>query len=127
MDTLESLAHRGYTEGFLRRHVHDEYQNYERGFSLSERQQFVGELTGERRIGLAEVKVKNRFAVGDKLELMTPQGNLNLRLERLENSRSEAIKVAPGDGHTVYLPVPEDVDLRYALLMRELDGSTTRG
>ena len=27
MDTLESLAHRGYTEGFLRRHVHDEYQN----------------------------------------------------------------------------------------------------
>jgi putative protease len=35
--------------------------------------------------------------------------------------------VAPGDGHTVYLPVPEDVDLRYALLMRELDGSTTRG
>jgi len=127
MDTLESLAHRGYTEGFLRRHVHDEYQNYERGFSLSERQQFVGELTGERRNGLAEVKVKNRFAVGDRLELMTPQGNLNLRLERLENSRGEAIDVAPGDGHTVYLPVPADVDLQYALLMRELDGATTRG
>lgn len=128
MDTLESLAHRGYTEGFLRRHVHDEYQNYERGFSLSERQQFVGELTGERRNGLAEVKVKNRFAVGDKLELMmTPQGNLNLRLERLENKHGEAIDVAPGDGHTVYLPVPEDVELQYALLMRELEGGTTRG
>ena len=127
MDTLESLAHRGYTEGFLRRHVHDEYQNYERGFSLSERQQFVGELTGERRDGLAEVKVKNRFAVGDKLELMTPQGNLNLRLESLQNKRGEAIEVAPGDGHTVYLSVPEDVDLQYALLMRELDGTTTKG
>ncbi len=126
MDTLESLAHRGYTEGFLRRHVHDEYQNYERGFSLSERQQFVGELSGERRNGLAEVKVKNRFAVGDKLELMTPQGNLNLRLETLENKRGEQIDVAPGDGHTVYLSVPEDVDLQYALLMRELEGSTTR-
>src|SRR3990167_7143397 len=49
MNTLESLAHRGYTEGFLRRHVHDEYQNYERGSSVSEQQQFVGELTGERR------------------------------------------------------------------------------
>ncbi|WP_213908746.1 tRNA 5-hydroxyuridine modification protein YegQ [Stutzerimonas nitrititolerans] len=127
MDTLESLAHRGYTEGFLRRHVHDEYQNYERGFSLSERQQFVGELTGERRNGLAEVKVKNRFAIGDKLELMTPQGNLNLRLEKLESKRGEAIEVAPGDGHTVYLPVPEDVELQYALLMRELEGGTTRG
>ncbi|UPQ83039.1 tRNA 5-hydroxyuridine modification protein YegQ [Pseudomonas knackmussii] len=127
MDTLESLAHRGYTEGFLRRHVHDEYQNYERGFSLSDRQQFVGELTGERRNGLAEVIVKNRFAVGDRLELMTPQGNLNFRLEALETKRGERTEVAPGDGHVLYLPVPETVDLRYALVMRELEGSTTRG
>jgi len=27
----------------------------------------------------------------------------------------------------LYLPVPETVDLRYALVMRELDGGTTRG
>ncbi len=127
MDTLESLAHRGYTEGFLRRHVHDEYQNYERGFSLSDRQQFVGELTGERRNGLAEVVVKNRFAVGDRLELMTPQGNLNFTLEHLQKRNGERTDTAPGDGHILYLPVPEDVDLRYALVMRELDGSTTRG
>ncbi|HCJ28721.1 MAG TPA: U32 family peptidase [Pseudomonas sp.] len=121
MDTLESLAHRGYTEGFLRRHVHDEYQNYERGFSLSDRQQFVGELTGERRNGLAEVIIKNSFAVGDRLELMTPQGNLNFRLEALENKRGERTKVAPGDGHVLYLPVPESVDLQHALVMRELE------
>ncbi|MDP3846972.1 MAG: tRNA 5-hydroxyuridine modification protein YegQ [Pseudomonas sp.] len=126
MDTLESLAHRGYTEGFLRRHVHDEYQNYQHGFSVSEQQQFVGELTGERVNGLAEVKVKNRFAVGDLLELMTPQGNLNLRLERLEKHNGEAITVAPGDGHTVYLPVPESIDLNYALLMRNLEGTGSR-
>jgi putative protease len=126
MDTLESLAHRGYTEGFLRRHVHDEYQNYQQGFSVSEQQQFVGELTGQRVNGLAEVKVKNRFAVGDLLELMTPQGNLNLRLERLEKLNGAAISVAPGDGHTVYLPVPEAIDLNYALLMRHLDGANSR-
>ena len=121
MDTLESLAHRGYTEGFLRRHVHDEYQNYERGFSLSDRQQFVGELTGERRNGLAEVIVKNRFAIGDRLELMTPQGNLNFSLEHLEKRGGQRVEVAPGDGHTLYVPVPESVDLNYALLMRELN------
>ena len=128
MDTLESLAHRGYTEGFLRRHVHDEYQNYERGYSLSERQQFVGELSGERRGALAEVIVKNRFAVGDRLELMTPQGNLNFTLDALEKTTGERTDVAPGDGHRLWLPVPENVDLNYALLMRELDaGATTRG
>ena len=128
MDTLESLAHRGYTEGFLRRHVHDEYQNYQHGYSLSERQQFVGEFSGERKDGLAEVIVKNRFRVGDSLELMTPQGNLVFQLERLLNKKGEPTEVAPGDGHVVYLPVPDEVQLQYALLMRNLQaGENTRG
>ena len=116
----ESLAQRGYTEGFLRRHVHDEYQNYQNGSSVSERQQFVGELTGERRGELAEVRIKNRFAVGDGLELMTPQGNLRFTLEQLENSKGHAVAVAPGDGHVLYLPVPPEVQLEYGLLMRDL-------
>ena len=120
MTDLESLAQRGYTEGFLRRHVHDEYQNYLHGSSLSQRQQFVGELTGERRNGMAEVKVKNRFAVGDHLELMTPRGNYHFDLYQLHSSANLPIEVAPGDGHTVYLPIPEQVDLNYGLLMRDL-------
>ncbi len=120
MNTLESLAHRGYTEGFLRRHVHDEYQNYQRGSSHSDQQQFVGELTGERRGELAEVKVKNRFAIGDGLELMTPQGNLRFSLEQLENRNGQSMSVAPGDGHVLYLPVPPDVQVGYGLLMRDL-------
>ncbi|MFK0095438.1 tRNA 5-hydroxyuridine modification protein YegQ [Pseudomonas sp. NPDC090592] len=120
MGNLESLAQRGYTEGFLRRHVHDEYQNYQRGNSVSERQQFVGELTGVRVDGLAEVRVKNRFAVGDHLELMTPRGNYHFDLHRLCKRQQQAIDVAPGDGHVVYLPIPEQVALGYALLMRDL-------
>ncbi|RRV27905.1 U32 family peptidase [Pseudomonas sp. o96-267] len=120
LGSLESLAHRGYTEGFLRRHVHDEYQNYERGSSVAERQQFVGELTGERRGELVEVRVKNRFAVGDGLELMTPQGNLRFSLKQLQNAQGQAQQVAPGDGHVLYLPLPEQVQLEYGLLMRDL-------
>ncbi|UMZ09998.1 tRNA 5-hydroxyuridine modification protein YegQ [Pseudomonas sp. MPFS] len=120
MNDLESLAQRGYTEGFLRRHVHDEYQNYQNGSSVSERQQFVGELTGERRDRLAEVKVKNRFALGDHMELMTPKGNFHFDLHELQNIQGQAIEVAPGDGHTVYLPIPDQVDLRFGLLMRDI-------
>lgn len=126
MDTLESLAHRGYTEGFLRRHVHDEYQNYEYGYSVSDRQQFVGEFTGERKNGLAEVAVKNKFLVGDSVELMTPSGNINFTIEQLFNKKGEAIDAAPGDGHIVYLPLPDDIELNFALLMRNLNGNTTR-
>ena len=126
LETLEGLAHRGYTEGFLRRHTHDDYQNYEYGFSVSERQQFVGEFTGERKGELAAVLVKNKFTVGDSLELMTPQGNINFTLEQMENAKGEAMPVAPGDGYTVWMPVPEDIDLNYALLMRNFASESTR-
>lgn len=117
---LESLANRGYTEGFLRRHVHDEYQNYQHGNSRSERQQFVGELTGQRRDELAEVRVKNHFAVGDHLELMTPQGNRHFTLDTLENQHGQAIAIAPGDGHVLYLALPPGSDAHMGLLMRQL-------
>lgn len=120
MGTLDALANRGYTEGFLRRHVHDQYQNYERGSSLSERQQFVGELTGVRLNGMAEVLVKNRFSVGDSLELMTPNGNLRFVLDVLHDKHGKLLNVAPGDGHVVYVPVPDDIELGFALLLRDL-------
>lgn len=124
--TLEGLAHRGYTEGFLRRHTHDSYQNYDYSYSVSDRQQFVGEFTGERRGDLAQVEVKNKFSLGDSLELMTPAGNLHFTLTALENNKGQPVEVAPGNGHIVWLPVPEDLDLQFALLMRNLNGTTTR-
>ncbi|MCW9700023.1 prephenate-dependent tRNA uridine(34) hydroxylase TrhP [Avibacterium sp. 20-129] len=126
MDTLESLAHRGYTEGFLRRHTHDEYQNYDYGYSISERQQFVGEFTGIRKDGLAEVAVKNKFLLGDEVELMTPKGNIVFKINRMLNRKGEEVEAALGDGHFVFLDVPEDLDLNYALLMRNLVNTNTR-
>ncbi|UJR55341.1 tRNA 5-hydroxyuridine modification protein YegQ [Dickeya zeae] len=126
LQTLEGLAHRGYTEGFLRRHVHEDYQNYDYGYSVSDQQQFVGEFTGERRDGLAEVAVKNKFSRGDSVEMMTPGGNVQFTIDTLLNKKGQAVEVAPGDGHTVYLPLPDDIDLEYALLLRNLSGTTTR-
>ncbi|MBP8065164.1 MAG: tRNA 5-hydroxyuridine modification protein YegQ [Aeromonadaceae bacterium] len=125
--TLENLAHRGYTEGFLRRHAHNEYQNYDYGYSVSDSQQFVGEITGRNPEGLVEVEVKNKFTLGNSLELMTPQGNLSFQLEQLQNRKGEQIDVAPGNGHIVYLPVPKEIDVSYGILLRNFDsGESTR-
>ncbi|TEA27802.1 tRNA 5-hydroxyuridine modification protein YegQ [Candidatus Schmidhempelia bombi] len=115
---LDALAHRGYTEGFLRRHRHEEMQNYEYSHSVSERQQFVGEFTGERMNGLAEVIVKNKFSVGDSVEMMTPQGNYTFTIETMQNKKGQAVAAGLGDGHIVYIPIAEDISLDYALLMR---------
>ncbi|MCL1067673.1 tRNA 5-hydroxyuridine modification protein YegQ [Shewanella olleyana] len=121
MHNLEGLAHRGYTEGFLRRHVHDEYQNYDYGYSISDTQQFVGEFTGKRNeSGAAEIDVKNKFLVGDSVEVMTPQGNLTLTISELVNRKGESVEAGLGSGHFVFLAVPDEVELDKAILMRNL-------
>ncbi|MGS0690285.1 prephenate-dependent tRNA uridine(34) hydroxylase TrhP [Shewanella sp. 0m-4] len=128
MHNLEGLAHRGYTEGFLRRHVHDEYQNYDYGYSISDTQQFVGEFTGVRNeAGLAEVDVKNKFLVGDSVEVMTPQGNLTIKVDSLINRKGESVEAGLGSGHFVFLDVPAGVELEKAVLLRNLpQGQDTR-
>ncbi|CNI08787.1 putative protease [Yersinia massiliensis] len=126
LTTLEGLAHRGYTEGFLRRHVHEDQQTYDYGYSVSERQQFVGEFTGVRRDGLAEVAVKNKFSVGDSVELMTPSGNIQFILDSMQDKKGQSAEIAPGNGHIMYLPIPADINVEYGLLIRNLNGTNSR-
>lgn len=119
--TLENLAHRGYTEGFLKRHAHQDYQNYEYGHSVSTKQQFVGEVLGRCENGLVEIDVKNKFCTGHSLELMTPQGNITFKLEYMENKRGESISDAKGSGHIVKIQLDESINLDHAILMRNLE------
>ena len=105
---LEGLANRGYTSGFFQRHTAEETQNYLRGYSESGRSLYVGDvLSFDAARGLAEVRVKNRFAVGDWLEIIAPAGNMDVLLGRMESGDSQTMDVAPGSGHTVWLPLPE--------------------
>ncbi|MCS3526414.1 prephenate-dependent tRNA uridine(34) hydroxylase TrhP [Acinetobacter johnsonii] len=122
MTQLEGLANRGYTEGFLRRHVHSEYQNYENGSSSFDHQQYCGEIL-ERNGDYLKVDVKNRFVVGDVLELMTTSGNITFKLTEILDKKGNPILEAKGSGHVVEIPVPADVDMRYALLIRNLPHS----
>src|SRR5450830_945146 len=104
---LEGLANRGYTSGFFQRHTPEATQNYLRGYSESGRSLYVGDvLSFDATRGLAQVAVKNRFAVGDWLEIIHPGGNFDLQLDRMENSDGQALTVAPGSGHVVWLPLP---------------------
>lgn len=119
MTQLEGLANRGYTEGFLRRHIHTEYQNYEDGSSHFDYQQFCGEVI-ERNGDYIKIEVKNRFVVGDSLELMTPQGNINFTLTEMRDRKGNFIDNAKGSGHVVEIPMDPNIDVTFALLVRNL-------
>ncbi|WP_434778254.1 tRNA 5-hydroxyuridine modification protein YegQ [Neisseria sp. Ec49-e6-T10] len=100
---LEGLANRGYTPGFLERHQTQDYQNYLSGHSTSKKSQFVGLVLDVDEQGWAEIEVKNRFAVGDQLEIIHPSGNQVVTLEAII-LKDKPAQVANGNGITVKIP-----------------------
>lgn len=117
LSDLESLANRGYTDGFYERHHTQEYQNYMRGHSEGSLSQYVGDIVAyDDSTGMADVVVKNRFQVGDRLEIVHPTGNRIVQLERMQNAAGQTISIAPGSGHQVKIPL--DAKLENAMLAR---------
>ena len=120
---LDGLANRGYTEGFLRRHVHSDYQNYEYGSSKTDHQQFVAEVSdvSDEFLTLA---IKNKLMVGDEVEIMTPKGNLTYTLTEMWDKKDNAIDGALGSGWIAKIKNPfNDIskdDLQFALVMKSV-------
>ena len=128
MEELEGMANRGFTEGFYRRHPPGEYQNYERGISTSDKQQFVGAIIDSNDDWLT-VDVKNRFETGDQMQLMTTKGNTSFDLPAIIDRNGCPSDAAPGSGHIVKIPVPQginpsDID-PFSLLIRYLPAQKT--
>jgi putative protease len=107
---LDGLANRGYTDGFYQRHHEHERQNYLRGHSESGRSLYVGDvIEWNATRSLALIDIKNRISVGDRLEIIHPSGNRVIALERMENLAGAEIRVAPGNGHKVWIPLPAEL------------------
>jgi putative protease len=103
---LENLANRGYTDGFYQRHHTAEHQNYKQGYSVSNRSLYVGDVVAyDATTGLADIEARNKFSVGDRLQIIHPSGNQDLLVENMYNKKGEAVQQAAGSGYFVRLPV----------------------
>ncbi len=116
---LDGLSNRGYTSGFYQRHRSQDTQNYLDGHSKARRGQFVGEVRGIDDDGWADIEVKNRFEVGDRLEIIHPSGNELLELTEMRGKDGEPVMAAAGNGVAVSIPL--DARFAGALIARLLD------
>lgn len=105
---LEGLANRGYTGGFFQRNADPLYQNYSEGRSIARGGRYAAQaLAWDASRGLMEVLVKNRFDLGDTLEVILPHGNSRQTVSRMENADGQPLEIAPGDPHHVWIDLPE--------------------
>jgi len=111
MTELESLAHRGYTDGFFERHPPQELQRYRDSSSRSQRQVFSGEVIefdSDRNRVL--VDIKNKITLGDEMELLTANGNYRFALKNIMDHHGNNIECAPGSGYQVWVDIEQNID-----------------
>lgn len=117
---LEGLANRGYTDGFFERHTPTDYQNYLRGHSESGRSQYVADVLRHDPVrGAVEIRSRNQFRVGDRLEIIQPRGIREITLTGIAAPDGRALERIPGGDHQAWLPLP--ADSVGAFLARRLD------
>jgi len=121
LGVLENLANRGYTDGFYQRHHTHEYQNYMQGNSMSHQQQFVGEVVNYNfETGMAEIDVKNKIKVGDRLELIKPSGNVDIVLDNMQDMQGNAMDEAKGGGYKIQIALDKAM-AEVGLIARYID------
>ncbi|NNG13899.1 MAG: U32 family peptidase, partial [Gammaproteobacteria bacterium] len=68
---------------------------------------FVGEIVQfDAEKGLAEVVVKNKFAVGDTVEIINSTGNQTVTVESIVDLKGKPLDAALGGGYQVRIPLP---------------------
>jgi putative protease len=68
---------------------------------------------------LADIEARNKFGVGDRLQIIHPSGNSEILVEHLFNRKGENVQEASGSGHFVRLPIAAK-DLNNAMVAKYL-------
>jgi len=116
---LENLANRGYTDGFYRRHQPEELQTYFDNYSRSNKQQVVGEIIDYSE-GKAFIETKNKFSIGDSIEVVLPGGCFNTTVESITTEYNDEIEVAKGSGYRVWIPM-QKINPELGFISRNFD------
>lgn len=94
IDELEKASHRRYTTGFYFR---DEQKNYKEDSMPVQDSEFVAIVSDDAKDGFVEVEMRNKFSVGDTLEILSPNKSAfkkKITIKKIISSQGEEIESA---------------------------------
>lgn len=101
---LLKASHRRYTTGF---YFNDEDKQYTEDSMPVQDSEFVAVVTSDSEDGFVEVEMRNKFSVGDTLEILSPEKdsfNKKIKIEKIVNSFGESIDSAKVVQEKVKIP-----------------------
>jgi len=119
LEEISKASHRDYTTGFFYSKPTGDGQVYGSSSYIRE-YDFVGLVTAyDEKTGTAAIEQRNRFAVGDELEVVPPKGPYRIqKVTEMRNADGEVIEAAPHPQMTVYMHMDRPVE-PYTMLRRK--------
>lgn len=101
-------TYRPYTTGFFYGKPTQEAQIYDESTYIRE-YTYLGRVSGKNQKGMLELEQRNKFCVGDEIEIMRPNGqDLSARVEAMEDEEGMPMESCPHPKQTFYVRLAVD-------------------
>ncbi len=118
-EEVTRCTHRLYTTGFFFGRPNEETQIYEsstyvKGYT------YLGMILGQNEQGLWRIEQRNKFSVGEEIEVMQPDGtDLTVRVRRITDKEGNVMESAPHPKQELYVDLGTNVQVYDILRRRE--------
>lgn len=117
LEQISNCTYRQFTTGFFFGKPSDESQIYDSNTYVKE-YTYLG-IIGEERDGTYRIEQRNKFSVGEKIEVMKPNGdNIEVTVKRILTEDGEEQESAPHPKQVLYVDLGISVD-QYDILRRQ--------
>lgn len=118
LDQISNCTYRQFTTGFFFGKPSEEAQIYDNNTYLKE-YTYLGIAGEPNEEGLYRIEQRNKFSVGEEIEVMKPNGeNRKVTVRRILDEEGNEIESAPHPKQVLYIDLGEPLD-RYDILRRK--------
>ncbi len=119
LDQISNCTYRLFTTGFFFGKPSEEAQIYDSNTYVKE-YTYLGIIGARREDGLYRIEQRNKFSVGETIEVMKPSGeNQEVQVRRILNEEGEEMSAAPHPKQVLYIDLGQDVELFDILRRKE--------
>lgn len=118
LDQISNCTYRQFTTGFFFGKPSDEAQIYDNNTYLKE-YMYLGIVGEQNEEGLYRIEQRNKFSVGEEIEIMKPDGeNLTVTVKRIVDEDGADMESAPHPKQVLYIDLGHPLE-KYDILRRK--------
>jgi putative protease len=115
---VNAVANREYITGFLEKNPRQHGENYPNTHKNNQTHIFCGKVVKiENSTGKILISVHNRIEQGDELEVISPDNQFSIRVDRIYSVTGDLLPLAHGGGGNIYLDIP-DLHNEYSIIRK---------